>query len=724
MDRVMGRYDDRTQQWLVPLVGLLSGCLLAVRTTQANPFQKTPASQRSPQSDVVQVAQAPAQLPPADAGEQEAIELQPLVVTAPRVAIPLTQVPAAISVVDQEDIQQGQPTIGLDESLVRVPGVFSQNRFNFAQDLRISIRGFGARAAFGIRGIKILVDGIPETLPDGQSQIDSVDLGSAQRIEVMRGPTSALYGNASGGVISIVTEDGPLQPFVEARTTHGEYGLWKMQLKSGGQVGPLNYLGNVSRLELGGYRDHSRTESVVFNSKLRVDIDEVSDLTALINIVDSPSADDPGGLTREEVEEDRRQAAPINQRFDTGEEVSQQRFGVVYHREFLHLHDLEVTGYFTARQFRNSIPFRVVDFDRQVIGGGLKYGYRGRLFGHGNRLTLGIDLQHQDDRRRNFNNLDGEPGETLLLHQDEEVTSIGAYIQEEFDLLDNLTLVLGGRYDNVRFEVDDFLTSNGDDSGSRTFDQLTGRFGLLYRPVPEINLYVNVAQSFETPTTTELINRPDGQGGLNPDLEPQKAINYEVGVKGQAFERLTYQLALFYIFLDDELIPFEVGGRTFFRNAGESRRHGVELGLGLKILKGLRASVTYTFLDAEFRDFVKNGEDLQGNDVPGLPPHQVFGELLYRHPVGFYGGIDVLYVEAFVVNDENTEKNDAYTVANLRLGYEYRSDGWTVSPFLGLQNLFDEKYNGNVRINASGDRFFEPAPEFNVYGGVTVAYRW
>ncbi len=483
--------------------------------------------------------------------------LAPIVVTAPRVETPITRVPAAISVVNTEDIQLGQPTLGLDESLVRIPGVFSQNRFNFAQDLRISIRGFGARAAFGIRGIKILVDGIPATLPDGQSQVDSLDLGSAERVEVLRGPSSALYGNASGGVINITTEEGPETPFVEGRMTFGEYDLWKTQLKSGGQVGPLNYLVNTSRLEYGGYRERSRTENVLFNGKFRLTLDDASDLTATINVMDSPLANDPGGLTRQQVDDDPRQPAAINLRFRTGEEVSQQRFGLVYQRDFGDLHALQVNGYFTSRQFRGAIPFRVIEFDRHFIGGGVQYSYLGNLFGRPSRLTVGIDVQHQSDRRQNFNNVSGEPGENLILNQDEKVTSVGPYIQEEFDLLDKLTLVLGGRYDNVRYKVDDFLTSNGDDTGSRTFDQLTGRFGLIYRPITAVNAYLNISQSFETPSTTELVNRPDDQGGLNPNIEPQKAVNYEIGVKGQAFKRVRYELALFFIDLEDELISYE-----------------------------------------------------------------------------------------------------------------------------------------------------------------------
>lgn len=664
-------------------------------------------------------------LPTAYGQESEGDALPPMVVTAPRVETPITEVPAAISVVGTEEMQLGQPTLGLDESLVRIPGIFSQNRFNFAQDLRVSIRGFGARAAFGIRSIKILVDGIPATLPDGQSQVDSLDLGSAERVEVMRGPASALYGNASGGVISITTEEGPETPFVEGRITLGEYDLWKIQLKSGGQVGPMNYLVSASRLEYGGYREQSDTESVVFNGKFRFDIDEASDLTAVINVVDSPQADDPGGLSRASIEENRRAAAAVNLSNNTGEEVSQQRFGLIYRRDFGDLHELQVNGYFTARQFRGAIPFRVIEFDRYFGGGGIQYSYHGDLFGRSSRLTVGIDVQHQSDRRQNFNNVNGEPGETLRLNQDERVTSVGPYIQEELDLLDTLTLVLGGgRYDYVRFQVDDFLLDNGDDTGSRTFDQVTGRFGLIYRPIPAVNAYINISQSFETPSTTELVNRQDDLGGLNSDIEPQKAINYEIGVKGQAFKRLRYEFALFYIDLEDELIAFEENGRTFFRNAGESRRYGVELGLGLQVFEGLQASFAYTYLNAEFDEFLKDGVELGGNEVPGLPPHQVHGELFYQHASGLYGGIDILHVSDFFVTDENDEENDAYTVANLRLGYEYLWENWLFAPFLGVQNLFDEKYNSNVRINAFGGRFFEPAPELNVYGGLNVAYNW
>lgn len=650
------------------------------------------------------------------------VELKPVIVTAPRVTIPIYKFPAAISVVDKDDIQLGKPTLNLGESLDKVPGVFIQDRFNFAQDVRISIRGFGARAAFGIRGIKILVDGIPLTLPDGQSQVDTIDLGATQRIEVIRGPTSALYGNASGGVISIITEDGPSQPFIQERTTIGQFGLIKPELKSGGQIGPLNYRINLSYLDYEGYRDQSLTRNFLLNGKFRFDIDDSSDLTALVTLFDSPRADDPGALTLEQVNEDRRQASPLNKRFKTGEEVSDQRFGLVYRKDFSDLHDLELNGYVNFREFDGSIPFRIVEFDRVFLGGGAKYGYLGNILGFQNGLTVGTDLQFQDDDRKNFNNIDGNKGDELLINQDEKVTNIGPYIQEVFNLLDNLTVVLGGRYDYVRFSVDDFLDPK--ESGSRTFKQFTGKGGLLYSPIPEVNMYFNIAQSFETPTTTELVNRPDGKGGLNPNLEAQKAINYEIGAKGQVIGRLDYQLALYYISLRDELIPFDIEGRTFFRNAGKSRRYGLEAGLNFEVIDGFDTSLAYTYLNSKFEDFVVDDINIDGNEVPGIPPHILNIELFYEHPYGFYAGFDLLYMSSFFVNNENTEKNESSTVANLRLGLEKNFNGWDIAPYFGIQNLFNEKYNDNVRINSLGGRFFEPAPTFNVYGGLRLAYNF
>lgn len=656
-------------------------------------------------------------------------KLAPVIVTATRGTTPLTEVPAAVSVVEQNDIQLGQPTVGLDESLNRVPGVFSQNSFNFAQDQRISIRGFGTRAAFGVREIRLVVDGLPETSPDGQTELDNVDLGVARRIEVLRGPVSSLYGNASGGVISILTEDGPARPFAETRLMGGSFGLQKYQAKTGGQLGKLNFLFNTSYFSLNGYRDHSRAQNVLFTGKLRYTIDERSDLTTLLSFTDSPLAEDAGALTRVQVEQNRRQARDVNRTLAASETVTQGRLGFVYRNQFWPGHEITVTQYSLFRQFGNKLPIfpraggGIVVFDRFGIGGGVKYAYDTPIAGLRNRFMLGVDTQYQIDNRRRFNNDNGKRG-TLRFHQDEEVTSVGPFVRDEFFLRENLQLSAGLRYDSVRFSVDDRFRSDGNQSGARTLDQLSPMGGILYSPLPSLHVYANVSTAFQVPTTTELANPNEG-GGFNPDLDPQKAINYEVGARGTVWERLEYDAALFWIVLDDELIQFEgASGRTFFRNAGRSERQGAELHLDLPLTERLIWTVAYTYLDATFDRYLTPAGRFDDNDEPGIPPHQLFTELFYAHPSGFYGALNLLFVDDFFANDANTERNDAYTVLNLRMGYEMHLGHARVSPFVGLNNISDENYNGLVRLNALGRRFFEPAPDFNVYGGVVMAYEF
>jgi len=651
--------------------------------------------------------------------------LEPVVVTAPRIPTPLTSVPAAVSVVEKEEIQPGRPAVTLNESLVSVPGVFTQNRYNFAQGLRIAIRGFGARSAFGVRGIRVIQDGIPLTLPDGQTQIDGIDPASLERIEIMRGPASSLYGNSSGGVVNIVTEEGPSTPSLGTRTVNGEFGLWKMTAKGGGEYGRINYFAALSYLEDDGFRDHSRTEQTTFTSKIRYDLDQASDLTLLLTIFDSPVNDDPGGLTAEQVHEDREQASPLSQEYKSGEDISQTRIGLVYRRSLTPGCNLQLTGYYGHRDLDNAVPFRFVNLERDFFGSGVQFSSADTLWAWPSLLMLGIDGEYQDDDRVNFDNAAGEPIEPLLLGQDERVTSIGPYIQEEITPWKDLSFFFGGRYDYVRFSVDDRLTTDSDDSGDRTFNQFTSRFGVLYNPSQGLNAYATISQSFETPTTTELANQPDESGGINRDIDPQQAINYEVGAKGEIGRRLVYELALFYIDLSDELIAFRSEtDEVFYRNAGESSRIGLELATDLVLFPGLTARCAYTYLDAEFDDYLKDGQDLAGNRVPGLPEHQVFAGLEYQNPCGFSAGVDLFWVSDFYANDENTVENDSYTVTEVRAGYEAAIGRWLLSPFFGIDNLFDEEYNSNVRINANGGRYFEPAPGRNIYGGIGLAYSW
>jgi len=660
--------------------------------------------------------------------EENHIELQPIEVTSTRVEKEINKVPFSISLIDKDQIQLGKQTITLDESLNKIPGVYVQNRYNFAQDQRISIRGFGSRAAFGVRGIKILYDGIPLTLPDGQSQTDSLDLSSAERIEVIRGPVSALYGNSSGGVISIFSETGDEEPFVEIKPLFGSFGLFKFNAKTGGKFKDFNYLINISRLNYDGFRDHSKTENIQLNSNFNYLLGDNSDITVVLNFIDAPTAKDPGSLTKEQINQDRNQAAAGNLASNSGEQVQQLRFGLRFNSYINDNNQVEALTYIITRDFEQRLPFGIVSFDRVFLGGGLKYILSNKLFNHNNRLIIGTDIEYQDDERLNFSFTDDFQKDSTTLDQQEQVFNLGIYIQNEFSVLDNLEFSLGLRYDYYRFSVDDFLINdnNPDQSGSRSFHQLNPKIGILYSPADSVNLYGNFSTSFETPTTTEFINNPDGSGGLNPDLDPQKTIGFEFGAKGVIQNNLQYDLALFYADVDDQLIPFEVEqfpGREFFRNAGESRQYGIEILLDYLVTKNLNISFSYTYLNFEFNDFSIENEIFDENDVPGIPDHQIFANILYKSDIGFYGGADLLYASDFFVNDSNSEKNDSYKVLNLRTGFE-RSfyNKIRLNTFLGLNNILDEKYNSSVRVNAFGDRFFEPAPKFNLFGGFSVKY--
>ena len=655
--------------------------------------------------------------------------LEEVVVTATRVEKPLDDVPAAVNVVDRAEVQWARQQIGLDESLAQIPGLFMQNRYNFAQDLRLSIRGFGARANFGIRGIRIFVDGIPETLPDGQGQVDSIDLGSVEQITVLRGAASALYGNASGGVILIESEEAPEHPVVEARLSLGELGFKKHQLKASGTAGALGYMVNLSDLKMEGYRAQSDVESTQLNGTLHYQIDPDSSFRVAFNATDQPTSDDPGALTLQQVRENPRQAAAANVLFDAGESVEQYRIGFVYDKHFGEAHRLTARNYYVWRDFQNTLPFQdggAVTIDRFFAGGGLSYTNTSTLAGRRNRLTIGVDYDRQDDDRRRFNNDFGTLGD-LTFEQNELVTSTGIFLQNELALHEDLELTAGIRYDRVEFDVDDRFLADGDDSGRRTLEEISPMVGLHYALSPQVNLYANVATSFETPTTTEFAN-PSGAGGFNPDLDPQVATNYEIGVKGPIGERHRYSLALFDIEVKDELIPFEVPGspgRDFFRNAGKSSRRGVELSFASRPIDGLELSFAYTYSDFEFEEFADgDGNDFGGNEIPGLPSHVLYGDIEYRHPSGVFAALDAIYVDSFYVDNANTVKNPSYTLANLRLGYAVDRGSWHWSVFGGGNNLFDEEYNANTRINAFGGRYFEPGPQINLYVGTSFQYRF
>lgn len=653
--------------------------------------------------------------------------LEEIIVEATRLSRPLQRVPAAVSVVSQDDIQLGRQQLGLDEALSRVPGLFMQNRFNFAQDLRIAIRGFGARSSFGIRGIKIIVDGIPETLPDGQGQVDSIDLGATRQIEVIRGPSSSLYGNASGGVLSITSERGPEVPYFDARVTIGEFDFHKLQLKAGGRTERMDYFVSLSDSELDGYRFHSEAENTQFSGRFKFDLGANSSFLTVVNFTDQPLSNDPGGIDAAQAAADPRSARDQNVNFDAGEALQQTRLGFVYTLPLGEHHEFTVRNYYVSRDFSNKLPFTgggAVDLQRFFAGAGVAYRYTGMWGSKPSRLIVGIDFDEQDDDRRRFDNNLGNRG-PLTFDQTERVTSRGVFVQNQLTLNDNLEVSFGIRYDEVTFDVDDHFLSNGDDSGSRTLHDVSPMLGLLVSLTPTLNVYGTLSTAFETPTTTEFAN-PSGAGGFNPTLDPQTATNVEVGLRGTSGEHGHYELAIFQIDVKDELIPFELAsspGRDFFANAGESSRFGLELAFVSRPTERLNLTFSYTYSDFKFDRFLDdNDNDFSGNTAPGTAENILFAEAVYNHPSGWFGAADVLYVDEQFTNNANSVINDAYSIANLRFGFERTVGSIVLSPFVGVNNLFNERYNANVRINAFGGRYFEPGPERNAYAGVSVRF--
>ena len=646
-------------------------------------------------------------------------------VSAPRLAREIYATPAVVSTIDQDTIAQGQQRVRLDESLNRVPGVFLQNRDNFAQGQRISIRGFGARAPFGVRGITVMVDGIPYTLPDGQAQLDAIDLDSAERIEVIRGPSSVLYGNAAGGVIDITTADGRDNPGTRLRMGAGSDGYQKMALQNGGVQGDWSHHISLTALNVDGYREQSSTEKYLLNAKLRRELGSDRALTAIINLLDNPRSEDPGALNAREVAEGRDQAAPNSLALDAGQTVDQQLIGLQYEDLSAGEGELYLKGFIAQRDFEQQLPFvgsSRLGYQRDYMGASAEYHHEVTLGNLPLNYIVGVDAARQkDDRFRNDVNPQGAVGEPLA-DETQTATSTGVFAQGDLALSELLTLSLGTRFDRVDLDVDDDFAADGDQSGQRTFNEWSGSAGLSYRYRPQHQAYINTGTAFETPTFSEFAN-PAG-GGFNPSVEPQKAWNREVGLRGYIEPlALDYDVALFSVRVRDELVPYDEGGRTFYQNAGDTNRDGVELALGWQLADQWRLDSALTLARYEFDEFATPSERFDGNRIPGLPEQTWVNQLTWENLDERFATLETEYVGDLVADNANETSVDSYWLVNLRVG-----DGWQLSQqtrlsaYVGLRNLLDEEHYSNVRLNGTFGRFYEPAPGRSVYGGVELSF--
>lgn len=657
-----------------------------------------------------------------DSSEPPVRRLEPVVVEAPRVPVEVTETTSAVSVVDGPEQQPGSEGLALDETLERAPGVFVQNRYNFAQDIRLSIRGYGARSPFGIRGIRLFLDGIPLTLPDGQSQVDPITLQAVTRAEIMRGPQAALYGNASGGVVHLETKEGQEDPAGQLEGLAGEHGQRRVSASVGGPLGKWRQQWTGTGLWLDGHREQSRVRKRNLYGKAMRPLDDGGSLTGVVSLLDAPVTDDPGALSRAQADADPHQAADGNLLYNAGQDVNQGQVGTVYRGFVGETTGVTARAYYARRDFENRLPFEpggIVTFVRDFYGVGAELEREDTVFDRPVHWVSGIELEHQQDDRQNYDNEEGTRGDKAL-DQIEDVRTGGVYARGDLEWNADWRLSLGLRADRLRFAVNDRFNDGIDDaSGSETFDELSIMAGVSRALAPDHRAYATVANAYQTPTTTEFAN-PDGSG-FNPDLGPERSVNLEVGAKGEAGERWRYDVAAFAINLRDELIPYEENGRDFFENAGKSRRLGLEAGVALALTRHVTLSANYTYSRFYFREFVDDdGVGHDGNRIPGIPRHVFFGELGWEND-HLFGAVEARGVSRRHVDNANSEAAPAYGLVNLRAGRRWRDGAFTWEPFVGIHNLFDEDYDANVRINAAdGSSYYEPGPGRYYYAGLRI----
>ncbi|MDX9951750.1 MAG: TonB-dependent receptor, partial [Methylophilaceae bacterium] len=665
--------------------------------------------------------------------------------------------PMSIDSVEGETIREGQLQVNLSESAARVPGVVVNNRNNPAQDLAIQIRGFGSRSAFGVRGVRLYADGIPLTMPDGQGQTGTFNLDTAKRVEYLRGPFSALYGNSSGGVVQIFTEDGPDDPTLTGGVTFGSYGTHRESVSYGGDFDNFNIVVNANTVRSDGYRDQSEFRRDTYHAKIKMQLNEDTRLTVVATALDQPDNDDPQGLNKDQYREDRKQVGQNTKLFNTRVSKSQEHMGATLEHQLTENDSLRFMAYYGQRDNEQyqSIPIGaqfsaqsgggVQAIEREFGGIDLRWTHHGIIADKPFNFTIGANADRMSDDRKGYENFAGGAGAACnvagrvcgikgKLRRDEvnRLRAFDQYAQGSIDLDPRWNLNVGVRHSKIKFETDDKYISglNLDDSGSVTYSETTPVIGIIFKATDTLNFYVNAGESFETPTFVEAAYRSTAAGGgLNTDLKAATSKQYEVGAKWMAGDSTIINAALFKIDTDDEIVvDTSAGGRTVYTNAKESERKGFELSIDSQFAYGLSAYLAYTYLDAEFtKDFRSGGNNVEaGTDIPGVYKHTMFGELAWRHErSGFSTAIEGrAFSKSYVSFDPVQGNANGYAIASLRAGFNQNIGKWKLNEFLRVENLFDKEYVGSIRIGDSNGNYYEAAPTRNWLLGLNASYQF
>lgn len=689
----------------------------------------------------------------AESFSQEVVRtLDPVVVSSTRMETSVLETPASVSMVDGEDMRNARLGVNLSESLGGVPGLQIQNRENYAQDLQVSIRGYGARSTFGVRGVRLYLDGIPGTMPDGQGQTSNIDIASIERIEVLRGPFSALYGNSSGGVIQVFTEDGKLPPEASASMAAGSSGTWRYGAKARGLVDvgdtELDYVVSLNRYTTQGFREHSGARRNLGNAKLGLQFDSDTRLTVIANSV-SIRADDPLGLSRRDFEDDPGSAVENATLYNTRKSVDQTQGGLVFEKRLDDSNELRAMVYYGERdtvQYQ-AIPVAaqlnprhsggVIDLSRRYAGADLRWTSRYELGGRPLTMIVGVAYDELREERRGYENFAGSDlGVKGGLRRDEtnKIWNIDPYLQMSWQFAPRWTLDAGLRHSTIRFDSRDhyMVPGNGDDSGKARYKEWLPVGSLSYSPTADLSFYVSAGRGFETPTFNEISYRNDGLPGLNFNLAPAVNTNVELGAKARVAGGVL-TAAVYQSQTRDEIVAADASfGRTTYQNAGRTRRTGFELAWSGRLHEHLRTQVAYGWVDAKYRDdcttpsCMEPGRPdkrlLAGNRIPGIARQAFYMSLDWMPEEGFRAGIDGRYLSSIPVNDGNTEAAPSYFVAGVHAGYVWRNGPWRIGSYARIDNLFDRRYAGSVIVNEGNQRYYEPAPGRNWSAGLDLSY--
>jgi iron complex outermembrane receptor protein len=644
------------------------------------------------------------------------ITLKEVALEAPKLKTSRFKMPSSISSLNLIPLQGFQQQLSLQEYLRAVPGLFSLNSNNYAQDLRLSIRGFGSRAAFGIRGVKLIVDGIPETTPDGQGQVDNLPLGILRQLEVLRGPSASLYGNAAGGVVYLNTLDSLQGETIIFRATMGSYAYQNYQLTT--QIGgkKTTALVHLNRTTTDGFRKFSRLEQNIFNAKIKHELSSRSRVNFQMNYTNSPKAEDPGGLKLEETEVDFMQARGRNVEYNTFEKIDQFKIGFRWEQQWGSHWDLDSYAFYSFRDFYGKLPFEnggIIDLFRNYYGLGTRLTYKETQEQFTHRWQLGIENSSQRDQRERFLNLKGNQGDSVF-SQEERFGNFGVSLLDELQW-EKVLIRTGLRYDYQTLGVNT-------DTDNQEYTVLNPSIGLSYAIAKNQRVFVNFSTSFETPTLSELSANPSGEEGLNLDLNPSKAINYELGWKCQT--ALAYfEATSFYIQSSNEILPYELEdfpGRSFYRNVGATIRYGLELAATLQWNQwAFQASLT----QAQYQFDQENEADgLDGKSLPGIPNSQLFFQLDYTSQADWKWVLSGEHIGSFYADNTNSVEIKSFQKVQFQ-AQKTLSLSWSEFDFFGgINNLFNTTYFDNIRLNAFGGRFYEPAPGRNFFFGTRFTF--